>query len=102
MLSRQIQQIVNSDPDYAAIAPVIEKEANRPDLPRDKMHIDVCAIPSFDVNMRGLLNHYNVPVPTEGLLFPVPSPTPSSVASAAPLRPRNPWAHAIDGTSSTK
>jgi len=51
----------------------IEKEANRPDLPRQKMHIDVCAIPSFDVNMRGLLNHYNMPVPTEGLLFPVQS-----------------------------
>lgn len=51
----------------------IEKEANRPDLPRQKMHIDVCAIPSFDVNMRGLLNHYNIPVPTEGLLFPVQS-----------------------------
>lgn len=26
MLTRQIQQIVNSNPDYAAIAPVIEKE----------------------------------------------------------------------------
>lgn len=51
----------------------IVKAANRPDLPRQKMHIDVCAIPSFDVENRPLLNHYNIVVPTEGLLVPVQS-----------------------------
>lgn len=51
----------------------IVKEANRPDLPRQKMHIDVCAIPSFDVEKRALLNHYNIVVPTEGILVPVQS-----------------------------
>ena len=51
----------------------IVKEANRPDLPRQKMHIDVCAIPSCDVEKRPLLNHYNIVVPTEGLLVPVQS-----------------------------
>lgn len=51
----------------------IVKEANRPDLPRQKMHIDVCAIPSFDVEKRPLLNHYNIVVPTEGILVPVQS-----------------------------
>ena len=51
----------------------IIKEANRPDLPRQKMHIDVCAIPSFDVEKRPLLNHYNIVVPTEGLIIPVQS-----------------------------
>lgn len=51
----------------------IEKEANRPDLPRQKMHIDVCAIPSFDTEKRALINHYNIVVPTEGLLIPVQS-----------------------------
>lgn len=51
----------------------IEKEHDRPDLPRQKMHIDVCAIPSFDIKKRGLINHYNLTVPTEGLLFPVQS-----------------------------
>lgn len=51
----------------------IIKEGNRPDLPRQKMHIDVCAIPSFDVEKRPLLNHYNIVVPTEGLLIPVQS-----------------------------
>lgn len=49
----------------------IEKEPNRTDLPRQKMHIDVCAIPSFDIEKRPLLNHYNVILPTEGLLIPV-------------------------------
>lgn len=51
----------------------IAKEANRPDLPRQKMHIDVCAIPSFDIQRRPLLNHYQLVVPTEGLLIPVQS-----------------------------
>lgn len=51
----------------------IVKEANRPDLPRQKMHIDVCAIPSFEVTKRPLVNHYNIVVPTEGLLVPVQS-----------------------------
>jgi predicted nucleotidyltransferase component of viral defense system len=49
----------------------ILKEANRPDLPRQKMHIDICALPSFDIDKRPLLNHYNIPVPTTGLLIPV-------------------------------
>lgn len=51
----------------------IIKEANRPDLPRQKMHIDVCAIPSFDIEKRPLLNHYDIVVPTEGILVPVQS-----------------------------
>lgn len=51
----------------------IEKEANRSDLPRQKMHIDICAIPSFDIERRPLINHYDVVVPTEGLLIPVQS-----------------------------
>ncbi|NKB76979.1 MAG: nucleotidyl transferase AbiEii/AbiGii toxin family protein [Gammaproteobacteria bacterium] len=51
----------------------IVKEANRPDLPRQKIHIGVCAIPSFDVEKRALLNHYNTVVPTEGILIPVQS-----------------------------
>lgn len=51
----------------------IVKESNRPDLPRQKMHIDVCAIPSFDIERKPLINHYNIQVPTEGLLIPVQS-----------------------------
>ena len=51
----------------------IVKEANRPDLPRQKMYIDVCAIPSFDIEKRPLINHYDIVVPTEGILVPVQS-----------------------------
>lgn len=51
----------------------IVKEASRPDLPRQKMHIDVCAIPSFDIEKRPLLNHYDIVVPTEGILIPAQS-----------------------------
>jgi predicted nucleotidyltransferase component of viral defense system len=51
----------------------IIKEATRPDIPHQKMHIDVCAIPSFDIQKMPLLNHYNIVVPTEGILVPVQS-----------------------------
>jgi predicted nucleotidyltransferase component of viral defense system len=51
----------------------IVKELNRLDLPRQKLHIDVCAIPSFDIAKRPLVNHYDIVVPTEGILVPVQS-----------------------------
>lgn len=51
----------------------IERESNRPDIPRQKMHIDVCAIPSFDVKKRPLINHYGIDVSTEGYLIPTQS-----------------------------
>jgi len=51
----------------------IERESNRPDIPRQKMHIDVCAIPSFDVQKRALINHYGIDVSTEGYLIPTQS-----------------------------
>jgi predicted nucleotidyltransferase component of viral defense system len=76
----------------------IEKESNRPDLPRQKMHIDICAIPSFDIEKRPLINHYNIVAPTEGLLIPVQSLTETLadkfIALAYPARrikPRDVW-----------
>ena len=51
----------------------IERESNRPDIPRQKMHIDVCAIPSFDIKNRPLINHYGIDVATEGYLIPTQS-----------------------------
>ena len=51
----------------------IERESGRSDIPRQKMHIDVCAIPSFDVQKRPLINHYGIDVPTQGYLVPVQS-----------------------------
>lgn len=76
----------------------IEKQANRPDLPRQKMHIDVCAIDSFDVEKRPLLNHYHIVSPTEGLLIPVQSLTEAMVDKlialayrARRIKPRDIW-----------
>ena len=63
----------NKQGDTSSWTISIVKEANRPDLPRQKMHIDVCAIPSFDIEKRPLLNHYNIAVPTEGILIPAQS-----------------------------
>ena len=51
----------------------IERVPSRPDIQRQKIHIDVCAIPSFDIERRPLLNHYQLDVPTSGLLVPVQS-----------------------------
>lgn len=51
----------------------IERESNRPDIPRQKMHIDVCAIPSFEIQKRPLINHYGIDVSTEGYLIPTQS-----------------------------
>ncbi|MCW3172911.1 nucleotidyl transferase AbiEii/AbiGii toxin family protein [Shewanella subflava] len=76
----------------------IVKEANRPDLPRQKMHIDVCAIPSFDIEKRPLINHYDIVVPTEGILVPVQSLQETLVDklialaySARRIKPRDIW-----------
>lgn len=76
----------------------IEKESNRPDLPRQKMHIDVCAIPSFDIEKRPLINHYNIVAPTEGLLIPVQSLTETLADKfialayrARRIKPRDVW-----------
>ncbi len=53
----------------------IEKYNNRPDLPSQKMHIDVCSLPSFDVEHRPLIDHYGVKSQMLGLPIPVQSMT---------------------------
>jgi predicted nucleotidyltransferase component of viral defense system len=51
----------------------LEREAIRPDLPRRRMHIDICALPSFDVQSRSVINHYGIPSTVSGLIIPVQS-----------------------------
>jgi predicted nucleotidyltransferase component of viral defense system len=51
----------------------IEKFPNRPDLPSQKMHIDVCALPSFDREFRPAIDHYDISSPISGLPLPVQS-----------------------------
>ncbi len=47
------------------------KVPERPDIPKQRLHIDVCALPSFATIKKPLINHYGIVVPTEGLLLPV-------------------------------
>jgi predicted nucleotidyltransferase component of viral defense system len=51
----------------------IEKHSNRPDLPSQKMHIDVCSLPSFDIEHRPLIDHYGIKSQMSGLPIPVQS-----------------------------
>lgn len=51
----------------------IEKHANRPDIPSQKMHIDVSSIPSLDVQHRPLIDHYGIDSQLIGLPIPVES-----------------------------
>jgi len=51
----------------------IEKHNNRPDLPSQKMHIDVCSLPSFDILNRPIMDHYGINSPMAGLPIPVQS-----------------------------
>lgn len=53
----------------------IEKFSDRPDLPSQKMHIDICALPSFDIVHRPLIDHYGVKPQMLGLPIPVQSMT---------------------------
>jgi len=76
----------------------IERVPSRPDIKRQKIHIDVCAIPSFDIEKRPLLNHYQLDVPTSGLLVPVQSLSEALVDKiiafayrARHIKPRDVW-----------
>lgn len=51
----------------------LERQATRPDLPHRRMHIDICALPSFDVQRRAIINHYGIPSTVSGLILPVQS-----------------------------
>ena len=51
----------------------IEKHSNRPDLPSQKMHIDVCSVPSFEIEHRPIIDHYKIRSPISGLPIPVQS-----------------------------
>ena len=53
----------------------IEKHNDRPDLPSQKMHIDICSIPSFDIEHRPILDHYGIKSQLSGLPIPVQSLT---------------------------
>lgn len=51
----------------------LEKFPDRKDLPSQKMHIDICALPSFDIEHRPIMDHYHINSPMAGLPIPVQS-----------------------------
>lgn len=51
----------------------IEKHPNRPDLPSQKMHIDVCTVPSFEPTFKAVVDHYNIGSSMAGVIIPVQS-----------------------------
>ena len=51
----------------------IEKHRNRPDLPSQKMHIDICSLPSFEIEHRPIIDHYAIGSSMAGLPIPVQS-----------------------------
>ena len=51
----------------------LEKFPDRKDLPSQKMHIDICALPSFDIEYRPIMDHYHINSPMAGLPIPVQS-----------------------------
>lgn len=62
-----------SNTDTSTWKITIEKFPNRPDLPSQKMHIDICALPSFEREFRPAIDHYNIQSPIIGLPIPVQS-----------------------------
>lgn len=53
----------------------IEKFANRPDLPSQKLRIDVCAYPALDPVHLPVVDHYRIASKIDGLPIPVESLT---------------------------
>lgn len=47
----------------------IETRPERPDLPLQRIHLDICAIPSHDARPMMLRNHYGVDLGTSGLIL---------------------------------
>jgi predicted nucleotidyltransferase component of viral defense system len=62
-----------SNTDTSTWKITIEKFPNRPDLPSQKMHIDICSLPSLEREFRPAIAHYNIQSPIAGLPIPVQS-----------------------------
>jgi len=72
-LNVRVSEPKTSESDTATWKLTIEKYGNRPDLPSQKMHIDVCSLPSFDIEHRAITDHYGINSPIGGMPIPVQS-----------------------------
>lgn len=66
-----IREPAQSRGDTLTWSITIIKHPDRPDLPAQKMHIDICSIPSFTQEARPAINHYGIASDIEGLPIPV-------------------------------
>lgn len=47
----------------------VNTQPERPDLPAQRINLDICAIPSYDKTPRTLLNHYGINLGTDNLVI---------------------------------
>jgi len=47
----------------------INTQPARPDMPAQRIHLDICAVPSYQVEPRTLINHYGIHLGTEALVI---------------------------------
>lgn len=47
----------------------VNTQPHRPDMPAQKIHLDICAVPSYQVVPRTIQNHYGINLGTESLII---------------------------------
>lgn len=47
----------------------VNTQPQRPDMPAQKIHLDICAVPSYQVVPRTIRNHYGINLGTESLII---------------------------------
>lgn len=51
----------------------IKTQPERPDMPAQRIHLDICAVPSYQIQPRTLQNHYGVNLGTDNMIINVQS-----------------------------
>ncbi|PVY76862.1 nucleotidyltransferase AbiEii toxin of type IV toxin-antitoxin system [Tamilnaduibacter salinus] len=51
----------------------INTQPERPDMPAQRIHLDICAVPSYQVEPRTLQNHYRINLGTDNMIINVQS-----------------------------
>jgi len=47
----------------------VNTQPERPDMPAQRIHLDICAVPSYQITPRTLQNHYGINLGTESLII---------------------------------
>jgi len=67
----QVKEPQQTDSDTSTWKVSIVKPSSRADIPAQKIHIDICSVPSLHTEFAGVKNHYGLPVATDSLLIAV-------------------------------